>query len=60
MVVCCREAEWEKEKTEYMPLLSENISIVHKKGKELEKLYEKADICLTLFESDIYGNGYAI
>ncbi len=54
LIVCCREADWEKEKAEYIPFLSENISIVHKKGKELEKLYEKADICLTFFESDVY------
>ncbi len=53
LAVCCWEADWEKEKTEYIPFLSENISIVHKKGKELEKLYEKADICLSFFELDM-------
>lgn len=54
LIVCCREADWEKQKREYLPFLGKNISIVHKKGKELEKLYEKADICLSFFASDIY------
>lgn len=54
LVVCCREAEWEMQKKEYSSFLCENISIVHKKGKELEKLYEEADICLNFFEPDRY------
>ncbi len=56
LIVCCREAEWEKQKKEYVPFLSENISIVHKKEKELTKLYEKADICLNIFEPTVYRN----
>lgn len=56
LVVCCREDDWEKQKKEYIPLLGENISIVHKKGKELVKLYEKADICLSFFKPDLYMN----
>lgn len=54
LVVCCREDEWEKQKKGYIPLLADNISIVHKKGEELEKLYEKADICLSFFKPDVY------
>lgn len=54
LILCCREDEWKKQEKQYISFLSENINIVHKKGKELEELYEKTDICLNFFEPDIY------
>jgi glycosyltransferase involved in cell wall biosynthesis len=46
LVICCRKKEWNKAYNNYAPYLGENIIITHKSGKELQKLYEKADIGL--------------
>lgn len=43
--ICCRQAEWEKNKSVYEPYLNNNIKIIHKFGKELENYYNEADIC---------------
>ena len=54
LTVCCREAEWEKEKEKFSPYLNERIHIVHKHGEELEEYYKKADLCSLLFKRADY------
>lgn len=54
LVVCCRENEWEGRKEKYLPYLSDRVEIIHKSGKDLEKYYEKADICSLFFASEEY------
>ena len=54
LIVCCREAEWEKEKDKIEPYLCERVKIIHKKSEELKALYEESDICSLLFKNDIY------
>lgn len=54
LTVCCREKEWEKEKTNYEKYINDRIRIIHKSGDELEPYYEEADICSLLFKQDIY------
>ena len=45
VTICCRESEWNMVKARYGPYLSSNIVIVHASGEELNKYYEKADLC---------------
>ena len=54
LTVCCREAEWEKEKTGFAPYIDRRIHIIHKSGNELEEFYRTADICSLMFRPDIY------
>lgn len=49
LTVCCRKAEWDKESATLSKLLANNISIIHKKGKELEPYFAEADLCSLMF-----------
>lgn len=53
LTICTREADWESQKHEYIPLLNDNVSIVHKSDDELDALYDWADLTvLTVAPSD--------
>ncbi len=54
LILCCREAEWEKEKAAYEPFLNERIEVIHKSGAELEPYYAQADLCSLVFKPDAY------
>ena len=54
LTVCCRENEWITNKERYQKYVNNNISIIHKSGKELDEYYKKADISLLYFPSDGY------
>ncbi len=54
LILCCREAEWEKEKLNLQPYICQRVQIVHKNADELEPFYQQADICSLLFKKDIY------
>ena len=54
LTICCRVNEWEREKEIYSNYLCDRIKIVHKKGDELEELYNEADLCSLLFENGVY------
>lgn len=54
LILCCREAEWEKEKTQLDAVLCDRVEVIHKSGKELEAYYARADICSLLFKKDTY------
>ncbi len=53
--LCCRKVEWEKVKDDFSQYMNENINVVHKSGKELEKFYSETDICSLMFKPDIYS-----
>jgi glycosyltransferase involved in cell wall biosynthesis len=44
LTVCCRAADWEKEKTTYTPYLNDRIRIAHASGADLEPLFAGHDI----------------
>ncbi|OQY37880.1 MAG: hypothetical protein B6229_07315 [Spirochaetaceae bacterium 4572_7] len=52
LTFCTREDEWIRVRDEYT--MSENISVIHKSGKELEVEYNKCDLGLMFLESDEY------
>lgn len=55
LTLCCRDAEWEKEKGNFEPFLTnDKITVIHKKNNELEEYYHNADICSLLFEKGVY------
>ena len=54
LVICCREAEWEKEKDELKKHMCDRVEVVHKKSNELADLYRRADVCSLMFEPDEY------
>jgi len=54
LTVCCREKDWEEEKTRYEKYLNDRIKIIHKSGKDLQEYYERADLCSLYFPDDEY------
>ena len=54
LTICCREDDWNMVKETYEPLLSSNISIIHKHGEDLERLYGSVDLCSLFVEPSIY------
>ena len=56
LILCCREAEWEAEKSSFESVISDRIEVIHKFGEELEPYYQQADICSLLFRKGIYIN----
>lgn len=54
LTLCCREAEWDKEKHQFEKWLNEKTHVIHKSGDELEPYYNEADICSLVFKSDEY------
>lgn len=56
LTICCRKDDWEAVKEEYLSILSDQIEIVHKFGKELEDLYYQADLFCLFVEPQEYRN----
>ncbi len=54
LVLCCREAEWEKEKNSLSEWMCERVEVIHKSGDELEPYYMEADIGSLLFRRGSY------
>ena len=54
LILCCREAEWAKERESLEPYLCDRIEVIHKSSDELEPYYKEADICSLLFKTDKY------
>lgn len=54
LILCCREAEWEKEEANYAPYLCDRIQVIHKSSNELAPYYGEADVCSLLFQKDVY------
>jgi len=54
LIVCCREKEWEKEKSSLEQYLSDRIAIIHKTSSELEPYYTSCDLCSALFANSAY------
>lgn len=53
--LCTREDDWSKNKVEYKKYLND-ISVYHLKGKELEKIYEKASIAVYFVKPNVIWN----
>lgn len=49
---CTRESEWNTVKNEYVT--ADNIKVIHKSGDELIAEYDRCDIALLFFETDVY------
>lgn len=54
ITICCPKADWEANNKTYLNYLNSNIKIVHRKGKELEEYYEKADIVCLYYSNNEY------
>lgn len=54
LILCCREAEWEKEKETLLPLMGERTEVIHRCGEELEPFYQEADLGMLLFRRGAY------
>lgn len=55
VTVCCRQEDWENNQEKLGKYCQfSNIHIIHESGKNLDKYYEKTDICSLLFKPDIY------
>lgn len=54
LTICCRKAEWEKEKSSIEPYMNDRIHIIHKNSDELSPYFEQADICSLLFKRGTY------
>ena len=49
LTICCRKAEWEKEKKNLGSYLRDNVHIIHEKGEALVPYFQQSDICSLLF-----------
>ena len=54
LTICCRPDDWDAVKDEYKNLMSDNISVVHKSGSELNDLYANADLFCLFVKPDKY------
>jgi len=54
LTLCCRPDDWKGAKSEYEKYLGDNVSVVHKSGKELEQLYAEADLFCLYVRPDKY------
>ncbi len=54
LILCCREAEWESEKTLFAPYMCSRVEIVHGSGEELEPLYTASDLGALMFQPNAY------
>lgn len=55
-VICCRESEWESSEGDYSKELSQNHTVIHKSGKEMQASFASASVLSMLFspEADDY------
>lgn len=56
LTICCRKFEWEKVKSGYEKLLTNNVTIIHESGQALEKYYNEAHIGIAYFQPSDYMN----
>ena len=54
LTVCCRKEEWDNINSEYESYLANNIHIIHKSGKELNRYFDEADVCSLIFKPSDY------
>ena len=54
LTICTREPQWLQFQTQYVPLLNENIHIVHKTNKETKQLYKNSDIAVLFVKPQLY------
>ena len=54
LTICTPKVQWDESKKSYKDLLCDRVHVVHKKGKELIDLYEKADASLYLLQPNEY------
>lgn len=54
LILCCREAEWEKEKPGFAEFLCDRVEVIHRSGDELEPYYARADVGSLLFRRGSY------
>lgn len=54
LVVCCREAEWQKNSGTLSKYLSDRVRVVHEKGEGLIKFFRESDVCLACFGHSEY------
>ena len=54
LVICCREKEWEREKTNFQPYMCDRVKIIHKNSDELQPYFDAADVCSLLFQPGQY------
>ncbi len=54
LTLCCRQSDWENVAKQLVPLLSENIRILHKQPEELPQLYAAADLFSIFFHADYW------
>lgn len=56
LTICCRETEWEENRGRYAPYLDRSIKIVHQTGRQLDDLYQQADLCCLIYTYSEYRN----
>ena len=44
LTLCCRTYDWDEVKEDYLPYTRGNVTVVHKKGKDVEALYRETDM----------------
>ena len=54
LILCCREREWVKFKTQYEDLLYSNISVIHLNTKEIEEIYKKVSYAIIYLKPQEY------
>ena len=54
LILCCRKAEWEREKPGFAEYLCDRIEVIHKSGDELAPYYDEADLGSLLFQRGSY------
>lgn len=54
MDICCREKEWQENKSQYEKYINHRIKILHKSGAELDEIAMEADLFSLVFETSDY------
>jgi hypothetical protein len=55
LTICTRKDDWDLVKSDYIPLLSDNISIVHLDNNNLHQLYSQSDLSCMFFKPYNYS-----
>lgn len=54
LTICTRQNEWEGVKDDYLPIMNENIKVIHKSGFEFKEDIENSNICILYFKPSEY------
>lgn len=54
MILCTTPGAWEAARSTYAPLMDASIEVVHARGRELEPLFARADVCSLVVEPAEY------